>query len=60
MIIGGQGGSEQAKYMALATTDPETGDPMDANVVSQPCSNAEFLANQLQSNGYFQLDDDEA
>ena len=28
--------------------------------MTQPASNAEFLANQLQSNGYFQLNDDEA
>ncbi len=28
--------------------------------MTQPESNAEFLANQLQSNGYFQLADDEA
>ena len=46
--------------MGLATTDPVTGQPRDPNVVSQPSSNAEFLANQLQSNGYFQLGDDEA
>ena len=37
-----------------------TGQPRHPNLVSQPSSNAEFLANQLQSNGYFQLDDDEA
>ncbi|MDY6998201.1 MAG: hypothetical protein SW019_16510 [Actinomycetota bacterium] len=53
-------GSEQAKYMALATTDTETGELRSPNVMTQPASNAEFLANQLQSNGYFQLADDEA
>ncbi len=53
-------GQEQARYMGLATTDPLTGQPRDPNVVSQPSSNAEFLANQLQSNGYFELGDDEA
>ena len=46
--------------MGLATADPVTGQPRDPNVVSQPSSNAEFLANQLQSNGYFQLDDEQA
>ena len=53
-------GQEQAEYMGLATTDPVTGQPRHPNVVSQPSSNAEFLANQLQSNGYFELGDDEA
>ena len=60
LILVVRGGSEQAKYMGLATADPVTGKPRDPNVVSQPSSNAEFLANQLQSNGYFQLDDEQA
>ena len=55
-----RGANEQAKYMALATTDPDTGELRQPNVMTQPASNAEFLANQLQSNGYFQLADDEA
>lgn len=55
-----RGANEQAKYMALATTDPDTGELRAPNVMTQPASNAEFLANQLQSNGYFQLADDEA
>ncbi|WP_234897789.1 hypothetical protein [Mycolicibacterium vanbaalenii] len=55
-----RGANEQAKYMALATTDPDTGELRAPNVLTQPASNAEFLANQLQSNGYFQLADDEA
>jgi len=55
-----RGANEQAKYMALATTDPDTGELRPPNVMTQPASNAEFLANQLQSNGYFQLADDEA
>ena len=55
-----RGAAEQEKYMALATTDPETGEPRAVNTVSQPSSNAEFLANQLQSNGHFQLEDDQA
>ncbi|WP_422745789.1 DUF1214 domain-containing protein [Mycobacterium sp. WMMD1722] len=55
-----RGANEQTKYMALATTDPETGVPRPVNTVSQPASNAEFLANQRQSNGHFQLADDQA
>ena len=53
-------GSQEAKYMALASTDPDTGKPREANTVSQPSSNAEFLANQLQSNGYYELEDGQA
>jgi hypothetical protein len=53
-------GAEQAKYMALATTDPATGEARPVNTVSQPASNAEFLANQKQSNGHFQLEDGQA
>jgi hypothetical protein len=55
-----RGAAEQEKYMALATVDPETGEPRPVNTVSQPTSNAEFLANQLQSNGHFQLEDNQA
>jgi len=58
MIV--RGSNQEAKYMALATTDPATGDLRPPNVMTPPASNAEFLANQLQSNGYFQLADDEA
>ncbi len=58
MIV--RGSNQQAKYMALATTDPVTGQLRAPNVMTQPASNAEFLANQLQSNGYFQLAEDEA
>jgi hypothetical protein len=53
-------GSQEAKYMALASTDPDTSLPRPANTVSQPSSNAEFLANQLQSNGYYELEDGQA
>jgi hypothetical protein len=60
LILEVRGISEQSKYMSLATTDPETGQPRPANELSPPASNAEFLANQLQSNGHFQLADDEA
>jgi hypothetical protein len=59
-ILAIRGVSEEAKYMALATTDPETGQLRQPNELSAPASNAEFLANQLQSGGYFQLADDEA
>jgi len=59
-ILAIRGVSEEAKYMALATTDPETGQLRQPNELSEPASNAEFLANQLQSGGYFQLADDEA
>lgn len=59
-ILSVRGAAEQKKYMALATTDPETGEARPVNTVSQPSSNAEFLANQLQSNGHFQLEDDQA
>ncbi|MCK0173217.1 DUF1214 domain-containing protein [Mycolicibacterium sp. F2034L] len=55
-----RGAGEQTKYMALATRDPQTGAPRPVNTVSQPASNAEFLANQRQSNGHFQLADDQA
>ena len=55
-----RGANQEAKYMALATTDSATGQLRPPNVMTQPASNAEFLANQLQSNGYFQLANDEA
>ena len=55
-----RGSNQEAKYMALATTDPNTGQLRAPNVMTQPASNAEFLANQLQSNGYFQLANDQA
>jgi hypothetical protein len=50
----------EAKYIEVATTDPTTGERRDPNVLTNPTRNAEFLATQLQSAGYFQLDDDEA
>jgi hypothetical protein len=55
-----RGANQEAKYMALATTDPTTGQLRAPNVMTEPASNAEFLANQLQSNGYFQLADNQA
>ena len=57
MIV--RGANQEAKYMALATTDPN-GQLRQPNEMTQPASNAEFLANQLQSNGYFQLADNQA
>ncbi|MDV3125445.1 DUF1214 domain-containing protein [Mycobacterium sp. 21AC1] len=53
LILIVRGVNQQAKYMGLATA----GAP---NVISQPASNAEFLANQKQSNGHYELADDEA
>ncbi|CAN5491538.1 hypothetical protein BH09ACT8_BH09ACT8_39020 [soil metagenome] len=55
-----RGADQEAKYMALATTDGQTGELRAPNTMTQPASNAEFLANQLQSNGYFQIATDEA
>lgn len=57
MIV--RGANQEAKYMALATTDPN-GQLRQPNVMTEPASNAEFLANQLQSNGYFQLGNNQA
>lgn len=59
-VIMALGIQREAKYMAVATTDPTTGHRQDPNVLRDPTRNAEFLATQLQSAGYFQLDDDQA
>lgn len=59
-IIMALGVQREAQYMAVATTDPATGDLIEPNVLKNPTRNAEFLATQLQSAGYFQLADDEA
>ena len=48
------------QYMAVATTDPDTGQLRAPNTLSDPSHNASFLATQLQSAGYFQLADNEA
>lgn len=48
------------QYMAVATTDPDTGQLRAPNTLSDPSHNASFLATQLQSAGYFQLADDQA
>ena len=52
--------SMESKYIGVATTDPTTGQLRDPNKLPNPTRNAEFLATQLQSAGYFQLADDEA
>ena len=57
MLLGIQ---REAQYIAVATTDPATGARIQPNVLKNPARNAEFLATQLQSAGYFQLADDEA
>ncbi len=58
MLLLGISGENQ--YMAVATTDSTTGQLRAPNTLSQPDRNASFLSTQLQSAGYFQLDDDEA
>ena len=50
----------ESTYISVATTDPTTGQPRQPNVLTNPTSNAQFLATQLQSAGYFQLNDDQA
>jgi hypothetical protein len=50
----------ESKYIAVATIDPTTGERRQPNVLTNPTRNAEFLATQMQSAGYFQLDDDQA
>jgi hypothetical protein len=59
-VIMALGIQREATYMAVATTDPQTGEKIPPNVLKNPARNAEFLATQLQSAGYFQLADDEA
>lgn len=59
-IIMALGIQREATYMAVATTDPQTGQQIAPNVLKDPARNAEFLATQLQSAGYFQLADDQA
>jgi hypothetical protein len=50
----------ESQYISVATTDPTTGETRQPNVLTNPTRNAAFLATQLQSAGYFQLDDDQA
>ena len=50
----------ESTYISVVTTDPTTGERRQPNVLTNPTSNAQFLATQLQSAGYFQLNDDQA
>ncbi|MCW2512339.1 MAG: hypothetical protein JWR11_1381 [Mycobacterium sp.] len=59
-VIMALGIQREATYMGVATTDPTTGQQIPPNVLKSPTRNAEFLATQLQSAGYFQLGDDQA
>ncbi|MGW0162877.1 hypothetical protein ACWDUN_26495 [Mycobacterium sp. NPDC003323] len=59
-VIMALGVQREETYMKVATTDPTTGERIEPNVLKNPTRNAEFLATQLQSAGYFQLADDEA
>ena len=52
--------SMERDYIRVATVDPATGERRQPNVLTDPTSNAAFLSTQLQSAGYFQLEDDEA
>lgn len=59
-VIMALGLQSEAKYIKVATTDSTTGALNQPNVLPNPTRNAEFLATQLQSAGYFQLTDDQA
>jgi hypothetical protein len=50
----------ESKYIKVATIDPTTGQRREPNVLTNPTRNAEFLATQMQSAGYFQLEDNQA
>ncbi|MGE2728272.1 hypothetical protein ACQI4F_02250 [Mycolicibacterium vaccae] len=52
--------SMEATYIKVATRDPETGELKAPNEFGDPTRNAEFLATQLQSAGYFSLTDRQA
>ncbi|WP_164478678.1 Ig-like domain-containing protein [Mycolicibacterium stellerae] len=56
------GGVQSLKqWTKLATTDPVTGELREPNVVTQPAkTGTDVLTTQLQSVGYFELEDDEA
>lgn len=58
MLLLGISGENQ--YMGVAAVDPRTGQRRPPNTLSQPDRNAQFLATQLQSAGYFDLGDDDA
>ncbi len=57
MLIGLQ---MERDYIRVATIDALTGERRQPNVFTDPTSNAAFLSTQLQSAGYFQLEDDQA
>jgi hypothetical protein len=59
-VIMALGLQSEATYIKVATTDAATGAPTLPNVLPNPTRNAQFLATQLQSAGYFQLTDDQA
>ncbi|MDG4664557.1 hypothetical protein [Mycobacterium sp. 236(2023)] len=59
-IVMALGLGQESKYIKVATTDAETGERVQPNELRNPTRNAEFLATQLQSAGYFDLADDEA
>ncbi|VEG53064.1 Protein of uncharacterised function (DUF1214) [Mycolicibacterium aurum] len=59
-VIMALGLGQESKYIKVATTDPQTGERVAPNVLRNPTRNAEFLATQLQSAGYFALADDQA
>jgi hypothetical protein len=50
----------ESTYIKVATIDPTTGERRQPNVFTNPTQNAQFLSTQVQSAGYFQLDDDQA
>jgi hypothetical protein len=47
--------SQENKYIQVATIDPTTGQRRQPNTLTNPVRNAQFLATQVQSAGYFQL-----
>jgi Protein of unknown function (DUF1214) len=47
--------SQENKYIQVATVDPTTGQRRQPNTLTNPVRNAQFLATQVQSAGYFQL-----
>ena len=59
-ILMALGLAREAEYIKVATIDPTTGERRQPNVLTDPISNAQFLATQRQSSGYFQLDGDQA
>ncbi|MGH3677480.1 MAG: DUF1214 domain-containing protein [Mycobacterium sp.] len=59
-VVMALGLSMEREYIRVATVDPTTGERRQPNVLTNPTRNAEFLATQMQSAGYFQLADDQA